>query len=119
MSDYIKREDILDFLSGIYDCNDMVFEDDVCGSGADCSTCRWRDTRDFIREKISRFPAADAVDGIDFRDCRNELCLRCGDYKQKRPQKCSQRRRLTKRYVVTSLLDCKTGRQIRSRRKSA
>lgn len=25
--------------------------------------------------------AADVVPGSDFRDCRNELCLRCGQYK--------------------------------------
>ena len=29
-----------------------------------------------------RIPAADVVPASDFRDCRNELCLKCGNYKQ-------------------------------------
>lgn len=29
------------------------------------------------------FPAADVVSGRDFRDCRNELCLRCGGYERR------------------------------------
>lgn len=29
---------------------------------------------------IDSIPAADVVPGSDFRDCRNELCLRCGEY---------------------------------------
>ena len=30
---------------------------------------------------LEAIPAADVVPGSDFRDCRNELCLRCGQYK--------------------------------------
>ena len=30
--------------------------------------------------EIARTPAADVVPGEDFRDCRNELCLKCGSY---------------------------------------
>lgn len=59
MSDYIKREDVLDFLDGIYDCNDMVFKNDICDRTADCSSCRWQDTKEFIASRIARFPAAD------------------------------------------------------------
>lgn len=29
---------------------------------------------------VKNFPAADVVSGCDFRDCRNELCLKCGEY---------------------------------------
>ena len=32
-------------------------------------------------KKVAAIPAADVVPGSDFRDCRNELCLRCGQYK--------------------------------------
>lgn len=32
--------------------------------------------------------AADVVTGSDFRDCRNELCLRCGQYKTKHLGSC-------------------------------
>lgn len=31
---------------------------------------------------------ADVVPGSDFRDCRNELCLRCGQYKTKHLGSC-------------------------------
>lgn len=31
---------------------------------------------------IESIPAADVVSGGDFRDCVNELCLRCGQYQQ-------------------------------------
>lgn len=32
---------------------------------------------------IEDIPAADVVPGSDFRDCRNELCLYCGKYKER------------------------------------
>lgn len=32
---------------------------------------------------VADFPAADVASGRDYRDCRNELCLRCGQYKEK------------------------------------
>ena len=32
-------------------------------------------------EYIGYVPAADVVPVSDFRDCRNELCLQCGQYK--------------------------------------
>lgn len=31
--------------------------------------------------QLLKIPAADVVDGALFRDCRNELCLRCGQYR--------------------------------------
>lgn len=31
----------------------------------------------------------DMVSGRDFRDCRNELCLRCGNYRQKHMGACN------------------------------
>ena len=31
---------------------------------------------------IEDFPAADVVSASEFRDCRNELCMRCGNYTQ-------------------------------------
>lgn len=36
-----------------------------------------------ILDWIDDIPVADVVLGRDFRECRNELCLRCGDYKQR------------------------------------
>lgn len=32
---------------------------------------------------VDDLPAADVVSGRDFRDCRNELCLRCGQYRER------------------------------------
>ena len=37
----------------------------------------------YVEEMIDSVPAADVVPGSDYRQCRNELCLRCGDYKQR------------------------------------
>ena len=37
---------------------------------------------------IMQIPAADVVSGRDFRDCRNELCLQCGQYKTKHLGSC-------------------------------
>lgn len=34
-----------------------------------------------IKSVIEAFTAADVVDGALFRDCRNELCLKCGEYR--------------------------------------
>lgn len=34
-----------------------------------------------IFEGIDNLPSADVAPGSDFRDCRNELCLQCGQYK--------------------------------------
>ena len=35
-----------------------------------------------VAEHLESLPAADVVSGSDFRDCRNELCLKCGNYTQ-------------------------------------
>ena len=37
----------------------------------------------YLIDAVATIPPADVVPGRDFRDCRNELCLRCGDYKQR------------------------------------
>ena len=39
-------------------------------------------------EVATSLPAADVVSGRDFRDCRNELCLQCGQYKTKHLGSC-------------------------------
>lgn len=41
-----------------------------------------------IMDWIDDVPAADVVPGSDFRTCRNELCLRCGQYKTKHLGSC-------------------------------
>lgn len=53
-ADVVSRAALLEYLDGILDCNDLVFEpDDFCKPEADCSTCRWRDTRDAIRRHVA------------------------------------------------------------------
>ena len=37
---------------------------------------------------ICAIPAADVVPASDYRDCRNELCLKCGAYTQKHNGAC-------------------------------
>ena len=37
----------------------------------------------YVEDMINSVPVADVAPGVDFRDCRNELCYRCGDYKQR------------------------------------
>ena len=60
MAEYIKRDDALSMLDGIYDCNDMVFENDSC-EGRDCASCRWYDTKKYIRGRMANLPAADVA----------------------------------------------------------
>lgn len=57
---YIKCDDALRMLDGIYDCNDMVFENDSC-VGRDCASCRWYDTKKYIRGRMANLPAADVA----------------------------------------------------------
>lgn len=61
MAEYIEREAVLELIDGIYDCNDMVFEKNDSCVGLDCGSCRWRDTKNYIRGRLSRIPAADVV----------------------------------------------------------
>ena len=68
MAECIEREAVLEMLDGIYDCNDMVFDNDSC-VGADCRSCRWRDTKKYIRKRVERIPAADVVEVVRCRDC--------------------------------------------------
>lgn len=43
----------------------------------------------YVEEMIDSIPAADVASGRDYRDCRNELCLRCGQYKEKHLGACN------------------------------
>lgn len=36
-----------------------------------------------IKQAICEVPSADVVKESDFRDCRNELCMKCGRYLEK------------------------------------
>lgn len=70
MTDYISREAALELLDGIYDCNDMVFRDNDSCVGLDCGSCRWRDTRDYIRDRLTRIPAADVAPVVRCGECK-------------------------------------------------
>ena len=69
MSDYIKRADaaeavwrILNGMGYSQKCNDSLAEE--------------------VDAVLGEYDT-DAVQGRDFRDCRNELCLQCGQYRQR------------------------------------
>lgn len=47
-----------------------------------------RDAYRIITEAFCR-PPADVVSAQDFRDCRNELCLKCGQYQTKHLGSCN------------------------------
>lgn len=70
MSDYIKRADaaeavwrILNGMGYSQKHNDRLVEE--------------------VDAVLDDYPAADVVPARDFRDCRNELCLQCGQYRQR------------------------------------
>lgn len=41
-----------------------------------------------LKIAVRRLPSADVVSASVFRDCRNELCLKCGSYKQSHKGAC-------------------------------
>ena len=63
MSDYIDRTSIIE---AVEECQTMTGE-----------------AKFVARVLIYAEPSADVVKGSDFRDCRNELCDRCGRYTEK------------------------------------
>lgn len=66
MTEYIRREDLMERVG------------------------RWQlNTREAIAEMIMSVPSADVVSAQDFRDCRNELCLKCGQYQTKHLGSCN------------------------------
>ena len=66
MAEYIMREDLMERVG------------------------RWQlNTREAIAEMIMSVPSADVVSAQDFRDCRNELCLKCGQYQTKHLGSCN------------------------------
>lgn len=69
MADYIDRDHLLKSF-----CSHCI------ESGVDGKQCK-EDCTDIVIIKNQRI--ADVVKGSDFRDCRNELCLRCGRYTEK------------------------------------
>lgn len=47
------------------------------------------DAIETIADEIAKIPSADVVPGSDFRDCRNELCFRCGEYRNRHNGACN------------------------------
>ena len=43
---------------------------------------------DWLKKCVNDLPKADVVSGRDFRDCRNELCLKCGAYTERHNGAC-------------------------------
>lgn len=70
MRDYAELVKALRFAFEEQDCGECALAGtDRCTVG---QTCRFKDAADAI-EELRR----------DLKDCRNELCFRCGEYKQR------------------------------------
>lgn len=49
----IDADALMEKLNGIWDCNDMVFEPvDGCCIDADCKSCRWRETIEYVKRLV-------------------------------------------------------------------
>ena len=58
----IDRNELIEKLDGIWDCNDMVFEpDDCCDIISDCKSCKWRETKEAIKRIVLHMPTIEAV----------------------------------------------------------
>lgn len=73
MAEYIEREAALKVLC------------DACGNAA-CP--KGLIPRCSYYEKMQSIPTADVASGRDYLDCRNELCLYCGKYKERHNGAC-------------------------------
>lgn len=51
-------------------------------------TAAYRDEIEWLKKCVNDLPKADVVSGRDFRDCRNELCLKCGAYTERHNGAC-------------------------------
>ena len=87
MTEYIKREDALKMCSG--EIQNIRYMTDVFGKKYECCVGARRINADEIAEQIKKIPSADVVSAQDFRDCRNELCLKCGQYQTKHLGSCN------------------------------
>ena len=68
MAEYIEREAVMQkFADHVKRSNNSDF----------APVPTWNQAVQIVEDS----PSADVVSGSDFRDCRNELCLRCGEYK--------------------------------------
>ena len=74
MTEYIKREDVIALAW------DVIYKEE-----------RYMHSRDTVVSvsDIAEIPSADVVSAQDFRDCRNELCLKCGQYQTKHLGSCN------------------------------
>ena len=49
----------------------------------------WPNLEEDICDLLNEIPSTDVVSAQDFRDCRNELCLKCGQYQTKHLGSCN------------------------------
>ena len=55
----IDADALMEKLNGIWDCNDMTFEPvDGCCIDADCKSCRWRETIEYVKRLVQNQPTA-------------------------------------------------------------
>jgi len=53
----IDADELMEKLNGIWDCNDMTFAPvDGCRIDADCKSCRWRETIEYVKRLVQNQP---------------------------------------------------------------
>ena len=72
MTEYIEKQHLLDFLDGCIE--------EEKGNRSQVIV-------EAIKMTVERMPSSDIE--TDFRDCRNELCLKCGQYQTKHLGSCN------------------------------
>lgn len=82
MAEYIEREATIEKLNRLCE---RVCQYSKAQRKYMCGACPLGDAFTVIEDDI---PAADVVSGRDFRDCRNELCLKCGAYTERHNGAC-------------------------------
>ena len=63
----IDADALMEKLNGIWDCNDMTFAPvDGCCIDADCKSCRWRETIEYVKRLVQNQPTVSPwVSGCD------------------------------------------------------
>lgn len=68
----IDGDMLVEKLDGIWDCNDMTFEPvDHCCINADCKSCRWRETLEYVKRLVKNMPPVKSPDIVHCSECEH------------------------------------------------
>ena len=62
MEEYFKKSDVVDFIKSYRHSTDVAFH---------------------MEEHLYEIPSADVISKSEYENCRNELCYKCGEYKNR------------------------------------